>query len=294
MIIPDLLKLRFVIKGLLIFFLIPSSFSFIFSGPPQTEESWLSRYNFNSAAQQKYFLDNELREISGLALSVDGRLFVHNDEKGVVYELDKENGRIIKKFRIGKETVRGDFEGLAITTRAFYIITSSGKIIEFTEQKNNGYSDYRIFDTGLNSDFDVEGLCYDSETYSLLIACKGIAGKNLKVKKAIYSFSLTEKKLLKQPRFLISLDDLKKKYWVKIFSPSGIEIHPSVKTIFVLSSKSKSVLELSRDGNVLDFRKLNSDFHPQPEGITFLNDRTMVISDEGGDDKAILTFYKNK
>jgi uncharacterized protein YjiK len=128
----------------------------------------------------------------------------------------------------------------------------------------------------------------------LLIACKGIAGKNLKVKKAIYSFSLTEKKLLKQPRFLISLDDLKKKYWVKIFSPSGIEIHPSVKTIFVLSSKSKSVLELSRDGNVLDFRKLNSDFHPQPEGITFLNDRTMVISDEGGDDKAILTFYKNK
>ncbi|NWF50803.1 MAG: SdiA-regulated domain-containing protein [Ignavibacteriaceae bacterium] len=292
--IPDFLNLHFITKGLLIFFLISSSFSFIFSGPTQTEKSWLSRYNFNSADQQKYFLDNDLREISGLALSVDGRLFAHNDEKGVVYELDEENGKIIKKFRIGKETVRGDFEGLAIATRAFYIITSSGKIIEFTEQKNNGYSDYRIFDTGLISDFDVEGLCYDSETYSLLIACKGIAGKNLKGRKAIYSFSLTEKKLLKQPRFLISLDDLKKKYGLKNFSPSGIEIHPSVKTIFVLSSDSKSVLELSRDGNVLDCRKLNSDFHPQPEGITFLNDRTMVISDEGGDGKAILTFYKNK
>src|SRR5262245_54963359 len=55
-------------------------------------------------------LPQRLREISGLAVTPDGRLFAHGDERAALYEIDPERGRILKSFSLN---VRGDFEGLA-------------------------------------------------------------------------------------------------------------------------------------------------------------------------------------
>ena len=56
---------------------------------------------FAAAPAQQRRLPRRLREISGLAVTSDGRLFGHDDERAVIYEIDVEGGQIVKSFAIG-------------------------------------------------------------------------------------------------------------------------------------------------------------------------------------------------
>ncbi|NTW64654.1 MAG: hypothetical protein HGA46_11425, partial [Chlorobiaceae bacterium] len=75
----------------------------------------MNGYGIGESPKKVVILPTKLREISGLALSGEGKLFTHNDEKGVVYQLDLMTGRIIKKFYLvmdigkGKRCVKDDF-----------------------------------------------------------------------------------------------------------------------------------------------------------------------------------------
>ena len=54
-------------------------------------------------------LPKRLTEISGLAVSPDGKLFAHNDEAGVIYQLDYSSSKILKQFSLGKKTIREEY-----------------------------------------------------------------------------------------------------------------------------------------------------------------------------------------
>ncbi len=238
-------------------------------------------------------LSKKLSEISGLAYD-NGRLFCHQDEKGIIYELDIDSGEILKKFYFGKQwAVEADFEGIAIVNNRFFTVTNTGLLYEFKEAENSKLSGFIIHKTGLSSSYNVEGLCYDSLTNSLLLACKEYPGKKYKGNRAVYSYSLSKNKLNKEPRFLINLNELKKKYGCKSFYPSGIEKHPDRGSFFIISSRGDPcLLELSEKGDILGFTFLNKSNHEQPEGITFLPDGSIIISDEKVKRNAKLTIYK--
>jgi uncharacterized protein YjiK len=239
----------------------------------------LNGYNFKNLKQFK--LPSYLNEISGLAVSDDSRIFSHDDERGIVYQIDCTDGKIVKKFFIADKIPNRDFEGIAIVKDKFYLISSSGDIYEFNEAKNEKNSKSKIYKTGLTVSYNIEGLCYDPETHSLLIACKGFPGKKLKGYRAVYSFNLKEKKLISEPRFLLSLKDLDKKYGMRNFSPSAIEYNSKTGTFFILSSHVKAIIEVSPDGKILNGIPLSGKIHNQPEGLTFTKEMRMLISDEG-------------
>ncbi len=94
----------------------------------------LNDYNYKNPKQLK--LSSYLKEISGLAAAEDGRIFTHDDERGIVYQLNYKEGKIVKRFSIGKKIPNRDFEGIAIVKDEFYLITSSGNIYEFKEAGN--------------------------------------------------------------------------------------------------------------------------------------------------------------
>jgi uncharacterized protein YjiK len=252
----------------------------------------LDNYNFKNFKQFK--LSAYLHEISGLASSADGKIFTHDDERGIIYQLDYRDGKIIKRFSIAGKIPNRDFEGIAIVKDKFYLITSSGDIYEFNEVKNGKISKSRIYKTGLTVSYNIEGLCYDPVTNSLLIACKGYPGKNLKGYRAVYSFNLKEKKLRSKPRFILSLKHLDKKFGMKNFSPSAIEYNLKTGTFFILSSHVKAVIEISPDGSVLNGMPLAGKIHKQPEGLTFTKEMEMLISDEGGKGHGTITIYNLK
>ena len=252
----------------------------------------LKDYNMKDSKQVK--LPGHLREISGLAISEDGRVFSHEDEKGIIYQVDYSKGKIVKAFAIGEPIPKRDFEGIAIVKDKFYLITSSGDIYEFKEADNKKSSKYEIYKTGLSVSYNIEGLCYDPVTNSLLIACKGYPGKNYSGYRAVYSFNLKEKKLNLKPRFLFSLRNLDKKYGMKNFSPSAIERNPKTGNFFILSSHVRALIEVSPDGKILDGILFSEKKHKQPEGITFTPEMKMLISDEGRGGQGTITIYKTK
>lgn len=256
-----------------------------------SDQSILDQYSLNKKSHIHFSLPKDLKEISGLAMSSDGRLFCHNDEKGIIYQLNYKTGTILNKFKLGWLTVQRDFEGIAIAENVFYLVTSSGVIYRFKEDGDKKTVAYDVYKTELSVKNNVEGVCYDPETNSLLLACKEDAGKGNKDFKAIYSFSLQDMKLLEKPRFLIEIKKIKKESKEDDFAPSGIARHPYNGNFFVIASSGNMVIEISKTGDLLNQKHLNRKWHEQPEGITFTNDFDLLICDEGRSGKAKLTIY---
>jgi uncharacterized protein YjiK len=249
----------------------------------------LSGYKINGKDLTQIKLPKELKEISGLAYAGEKFVYTHNDEEGIVFKVSIESGEIIKRFYVGNEILKKDFEGIAVVGDLIFLTTSDGFLYRFTEAENNGNTEYQKFKTGLTATNNIEGLCYDAKTNSLLLACKGSVGKNLKGFKAVYSYNLNRYELNPNPRFLINLDSLNTKFRIKDFSPTGIEVHPDNGNFFILSSIKESIIELSEEGDLLSAVKLDSKENKQPEGITFLSDLSLVISNEGQNKKAKVT-----
>jgi uncharacterized protein YjiK len=173
----------------------------------------------------------------------------------------------------------------------FYAVTGNGLLYSFLEGTNKSVMLAKKYKTGLTSTNDVEGLCYDPLTNTLLLACKNYPGIGLKQSRAIYSFDIEEKKLSSEPAYVINLLELNNQFNAHDFSPSAIEYQRKSDSFFILSSDVKSIIKISRSGEVIDFAHLESRNHRQPEGLSFLNDGTMIISDEASKKKATINFF---
>lgn len=247
-------------------------------------------------------MPNKLEEISGLCVSQDNNfLYSVQDEKGNIYKIDITSGEVTQKFDFGRD---GDYEGLAIYQNTVFVTKSNGTIYEV---KNLGKDNQEVLNhkTALKGKNDVEGLCYQSSSNSLLIACKGIPTMGETVEEAVnrkyvYRFDLETKKLILDPLYKISLEKVQKflkevdyhanfqnfqSYLSKNdsfkFNPSGIAIHPTTNEVYILSSSKKMLLILNETGEIQYLAKLNKKIHRQPEGITFGKDGTLFIANEG-------------
>ncbi|MGE0352695.1 MAG: hypothetical protein AB7Q69_05580, partial [Gemmatimonadales bacterium] len=78
----------------------------------------------------RYRLPRALTEISGLAMNAEGRLFAHDDERGIIFEVDYRSGRILRSFSLGRRGLRGDYEGIAVVGQSIWLVTSDGTLYE--------------------------------------------------------------------------------------------------------------------------------------------------------------------
>ena len=138
----------------------------------------------------RWLLPAELAEISGLALTPDGRLFAHDDESARISEIDYRRGTIIKQFFVGKKVLRGDFEGLAYAEDRFFLLSSDGTLYEFREGAAEERVDYTEHDTRLGKECEFEGVAYDSTANALILACKNVRKKQSKDMLVFYRYSL--------------------------------------------------------------------------------------------------------
>jgi uncharacterized protein YjiK len=251
--------------------------------------SALSNYYIGSESPTILKLPAELKEISGMAMTPDGRMFAEQDEAGIVYQIDYKNGNILKKFTLGNPPIKKDFEDIAYGNNKFYLMHSNGDIYEFNEGDDGESVDYKVYKTGLIKQNDIEGMCYDKETNSLLLACKGTSGVEDDNDKAVYSFSLDSMKINTEPKFMLMKSDIK-----SYFNPSGIERDPKTETFFIIAANGNEIVEISKDGKFLGKEKLPKSVHVQPEGITFSSDGTLFISNEGKDDSGTIVIYPLK
>lgn len=255
----------------------------------------LVNYDLADSNPLKIELSSQLAEISGITFTPDNRLFAHGDEYADIFELDPATGSIIKKFTLGSLlAVKGDFEDLAYAGDKFFLLESNGKLYEFNEGNNGEYISYKTHKTFLTSKYDVEGLCYDNETNSLLLACKESGSKELGKDKAVYSFSLDNLELEEIPRFIIPFKDIKNNTAEGKFNPSGIARNPKSGTFYIIAARGNTIVEISKTGEILDQADLPQNVHRQAEGIAFKNDGTLFISNESSGKTPIIIVYSQK
>jgi len=273
------------------------------------DKGYVFPYNL-SEPTQKQKLSNELDELSGLDF-LGGTLFACiQDEKANVYVYNYATDEITSDVDFGKN---GDFEDIEVFGKEIWVLRSDGDLYQITDFNTEDQKTEK-YENELSSSNDAEGLCLDASKQNLLIACKGKAHDDKKWDnyKGVYSFNLAKKELSSEPIFVISLADLSKhlaqdksKEMVNkvarflnpasgdlSFQPSGIDVHPTTKEIYLIATVGKLLVVMDKTGKkIVHIEPLDPDVFKQPESICFTANGDLYIGNEARGGKAnILKF----
>jgi hypothetical protein len=230
-----------------------------------------------------------LREISGMALTPDGRLFAHDDNAAVIYQIDYRRGAIVKQFQLGDKPVQGDFEAITVAGERIYLLTSDGILYRFPEGGDHGRVAYNEIDTGLGKSCEFEAMAYEASSNSLLLACKTVYQKTLDHQVVLYRWGLPNGEPVS--RFIVSDESIMGKHDDKgEIHPTDLAIDPATGN-YVLLTKDGRLIQLTPAGSVVAVHKL-PDRHQQPEGLAITSDGFVLVSDEAGPRPASITAYR--
>jgi uncharacterized protein YjiK len=252
----------------------------------------LPTFDLSKDGGEQVKLSRNLQEISGLALTPDGRLLAHHDERAVIFQLDPETGEVLQAFSAGFGGAPGDFEGIAVTEDRIFLSTSDGGLLQTSQGSPGATMDYRFHASELRGRCEFEGLAFDPHDETLLLPCKTPRDRELEDHVVVFSLELSSGRVLQVPRIFLPLEELEEVGLDDSFSPSGIEVHPETGRIFLVSARDEAILEFSPGGALLDGRELHKKTHPQTEGITFGRDGTLYLADEGQGKRGRLTRYR--
>jgi len=251
-----------------------------------------------------YILPAILNEISGITETSASGIACIQDENGIIFFYDLIKGQIKKQYSFYTD---GDYEGIARVDKTVYILRSDGTLFEIANYES-AILKWKSYSTGIKVK-DNEGLCFDKKGNRLLIAPKAYITKKSedKNRRVIYAFDLKSKKLTEKPVFVFDLSVIKKfalENKIKVpmdnpkkghkkkpiieFSPSAIGIHPITNRLFIVSGMERLLFVFNMNGEIEYMEKLDSDLFNQPEGIAFLKNGDMLISNEGHNKKPTL------
>lgn len=249
-------------------------------------------------------LSDKLKEISGIEYIGDSLLAAIQDEDGDIFVLNLHTGEQHNRFAFDDD---GDYEDLERVGDRMFVLRSDGTLFE-VEAWDTDDPKVEKHKTDLKSKHDTEGLVYDEANNRLLIVCKEDPGVDRKHVRAIYAYDFEEKDVGKEPLILIDLEaiereltELRRSPLEKTrdllaadgrdgdgFKPSAAALHPATGELYVLSSVLRAMAVLTPEGVVKEVYPLAAALFPQPEGIAFMPDGTLLISNEGRQGPATL------
>jgi hypothetical protein len=247
-------------------------------------------------------LPDTLREISGLAVIDSTTAACIQDENGILFIYDFGANRIARQYPFHLD---GDYEGIARRGKTIFILRSDGVIFEIPDYEKPG--GLQSFVTGIPA-ANNEGLCLDTANNRLLIACKSKAGRgpSAKTMRPVYAFDLATHKLSADPVFNFDVEKIiafanrrnialpvkKKKNGQEVidlkFRTSAIALHPVTGKLFLLSAVDHMLFIFDTNGTILHIELLDPVIYNKAEGISFLDNGDILITNEGKDKKPTL------
>jgi hypothetical protein len=243
-----------------------------------------------------------LREVSDITSINNSTIACIQDEKGILFKFDLKKGVVVSRDSF---YVDGDYEGIAKVKNDIFVLRSDGVLLEIKNGVKGGLA-VQTYDTGIPATNN-EGLCYDEKNNRLLIASKSRSSnvQDARDKRMIYAFDLTTKKLKDQPFIEMDIQAIRSfvgaKYGLvdsvaaKIrVRPSAIAIHPVDHKLYVLTATG-FVLCIYNGDKLEDVIKLNPALFNKAEGISFMRNGDIIISNEAGANAAgTLLYFKYK
>lgn len=218
-------------------------------------------------------LDTALTEVSGLADAGGGRLFAHNDEHAVVYELDLRSGRILRKLSYGAPPVAGDFEAIVAHDEKISLLTSEGLIYSASVDADRNVTRTEVVDTKLGATCELESLAKGAAG-EFFLACK-----EAKKRLVVYRWSAAAGPHLLFRKKLTALTPNPKG-----FRATDMIFDKSTKTFLILDSSVGALLEVTLSGKSAGYWRLGGR-HQQAEGLALLSTGEIIVADEGKEGK---------
>ncbi len=247
-----------------------------------------------------------LTEVSDVVALSSTEIACVQDEKGIVFVYDIGQKKVTRQMRFGR---KGDYEGLTVVDSRLFVLRSDGLLYEMSG--NWAYPTVKTHRLRIPTSNN-EGLCLDQQRDRLLIAPKSRLGKGSEFKdaRAIFAFDLRQMQLVPDPAFYVSVEAIreyarsrgrhvpkkaKKKghgaHSALRFMPSSIAVHPLTGEVLILSSVDHVLVACDMTGKVTGYAALDPELFRQPEGLTFLANGDMVISNEAaGREPTLLVF----
>lgn len=295
----------------ILFLFILSLFHFSFISNFGGNEDHLDHYQFSNPSAF-YTLPDTLYEISGLTDIDSAHIGCVQDEKGMIFLYNLYNAQIESHSTF---YIDGDYEGITKVRKDMWVLRSDGFLFRVKDYKNNKSTVRDSFDTHIPINNN-EGLCFDEKNNMLLIAAKGKIKESKETRdlRFVYGFRLDSLLMIDTAILVIDINDISTKMAEKKiklpqtstksgeikdgklkFMPSSIAIHPINDGFYILSAVDGLLVIFNRNGNVEDVCLLSRELFPKPEGLTFLPNGDMFISNEGkGGEPTLLRFNYQK
>ncbi len=245
----------------------------------------------DSVPLARWLLPKSLSEISGIALTPDGRLLTNGDERGRITVIDPRGGAILERFQIGATGIRGDFEGLTVANGKIYMIQSNGTLYEFREGADGAQVPFAVHDTQLGHECEFEGVAFEARSESLLLPCKKVGKKALRDQLVIYRWNLQGAETPRISMLTVPLSRLIGSTGWAGLHPSDITIDPATGDYVMVASTEHALIEITPSGGVVRVTALPGS-HPQAEGVAVTRDGVLIVSDEATGGRATITLYR--
>ena len=225
-------------------------------------------------------LPTELDEISGVAFyPKDTSVFAITDEVGLLYKIFLGRPHQIHKWAFSDH---GDYEDILLLDSNFYVLESTGNITAFRFITADTMAQQMYpFNLGAQNEFEI--LYFDNYFRKLMLICKDC---EVDKKKRLSTFTFDPWVLrFEQNSFAIDVEriaSLAGEEKMK-FKPSAAAIHPLTGEVYIVSAINKLLVVTDRHGNAKAVYKIDPGMFKQPEGITFMTNGTMIISNEAAE-----------
>jgi uncharacterized protein YjiK len=261
------------------------------AGPRAEPESVLARYDLEAPPGDRWELPRKLDEISGLAVDPRGRVFAHEDERAIIFQLEPSTHRIVRRFAFGSPAIPGDFEAIALVGDSVVLVTSDGVLYSGAQGRDGEAVRYVRRDTGVGRSCEVEGLAYEPGDRSLLIACKVPRDAFTRGHVTVFRWSLDRHGLVPRAALHVPLARLAQPAGTSDFHPSDLTRDPATGRYLLVAAREHAIVELTPAGELEQVVRLQRKRHPQAEGIAITPDGALLVSDEAGRGRATLSVY---
>jgi len=232
---------------------------------------------------ETFILPKELNEISGIDHFSETELIAVQDEKGSVFWIDKNSGKINRKRKFGP---KDDYEGILLNKGTIFANNSNGKIWRMDA------SDSEVILKSIDKKHDFETLIALSDSELVLID-KAPVEKGKNCINSIFLVDLDQQSATQMDNYNLSSENIEKVIGLKL--KGGL--YPSDATVykqqyFILSHRHKLILVTNRNFDPIDYIELPEKYLPQPEAICFDNEFLYLASEKVKDKKAVLLKFK--
>lgn len=253
----------------------------------QEKKQIASPPGYDLSKPEKRILDEDLDEVSGIYyVAADSSIIALNDEEGKFYRLNLQGKITGKAFKFAKKS---DFEDLTTDGQYWYAVKSDGEVHR-VEKAFTDSLQVRVFSFP-EKGWEFETMFFDPAKQKLVLISKTpLALKDGRI--PAFTLDTGAASFNYDPYYspdTITIAKLhgKKKWNCK---PTAAAVHPITGETYILSSHER-MLMIMKDGVLNAVYPLDKTMFRQPEGITFMPNGNLLISNEAqGSTANILIF----